>query len=185
MQIAAPNHAIERTSPGKPVATSDVKRWPSPEKMPRDIPRIFELELWSRSGSRAPLCGKTISQQCRDATGLSEEVVLGLSSLGDETDPVNLRRLFEACASQREVFLSFCREEGLTPSTQNQGAACRYLAYVNGQALAWLHFPAADPGPDMARTLLKWASSKNFVLVEPETSTQLLDEASLAQAWRS
>lgn len=152
--------------------------------MPRTYPRVFELELWTRPGLRSPLDGKAVAQDCRDATGLSELVVVGLNLLADETDPINLLKLLDADPSHHAAFHAFCSTEGLAPDVNDQASACRYLGYVNGQPLAWLHFPAGEPGPAMARGALGWALSKDFVLVEPGTSVQLLDEEALSSVWQ-
>lgn len=88
------------------------------------------------------LNGKVVAAECRDATGLGADVVLGLNRVPDATKVKNVRSgLASAAFSEEEDFLSFCGAHGLTAHPGNAESAARFLAFTWRQALAWLHFP--------------------------------------------
>ena len=127
--------------------------------------RVVELELWSKPRiSVFPMDGKLVASACRDGTGLSEQVVLGLSFVPDETDTKNLQlALAEGELAQTE-FEQFCARLGLHADTRDEISAGRFLTYAVGQPLAWLHLPENAEGLSMAASILAWAESKGYIV---------------------
>lgn len=128
--------------------------------------RIVDLELWTRPRSQAvPLEGACVAEACRAGTGLSSEVVLGLSFLPDRTDVENLRHAFSAGETTPEAFMNFCSQHALDEDFNSEPSAAKFLAYLWGQPLAWLHFPANSSGRQMAEAVSLWAEQAGFVVV--------------------
>jgi hypothetical protein len=147
--------------------------------------RIVELELWSRPRtSIAPQDGKAVAEACRNDTGLSQEVVLGLNFVPDKSDVENLQLALAAGEVTLHEFKRYCAKQQLEPAINSTSSAAAFLAYANGQPLAWCHFPAGPEGYPMARLTLQWAGSMNLLLVIAH-GEQSLREAHLAELWHS
>ena len=127
--------------------------------------RIVELELWSKPRiSVFPEDGKSVASACSASTGLSEQFVLGLSLVPDETDTKNLQvSLAEGELTQTE-FEQFCARLGLRADTNDEVSAAQFLAYAVGQPLAWLHLPESAEGLRMATLILAWAEPKGYIV---------------------
>jgi len=120
-----------------------------------------------------PLDGKRVAQDCRSATGLAPEVVLGLNFVPDETDVQNLEFMFSGQELTREEFLEFCASRGLVPDPANLVSAARFVAFACGQPLAWLHFPAEAIGLLMARSVWAWVAGLGYVICTGQGGTPL------------
>lgn len=134
-------------------------------------PPIVELELWSLPRSvQTPFDGKDVADRCRTETGLAATVVLGLNFIPDVLDVQNLRTALKSGEHAIEDFTAFCTERGLDPEPGNERSASEFLAFAEGQAIAWLHLPAEEAGLNMARTLVAWAAHNDMQLRDGEAS---------------
>ncbi len=148
-------------------------------------PHIVELELWSLPrAALTPFDGKEVASRCRTETGLASNVVLGLNFVPDGVDVQNLRTALHDGALRHEEFLAFCAKGGLEPEPENERSAAGFLAYSEGQALAWLHLPAEEAGLNMARTMVAWAASNNMQLREAARNYKPLSEREVYALWR-
>ncbi len=133
------------------------------------LPSVVELELWSSPGTAdLPLDGKAIAERCRSENDLPEHVVLGLSFVPDETDVRNVLSSFEAGESSEESFISFCAAHALPADPKSASSAAMFLAYIEGQPLAWLHLPVGQEGLSMCQRLCAWASRERLVVCLPK-----------------
>lgn len=148
-------------------------------------PLIVELELWSLPRvARTPFDGKDAAERCRSETGLASTVVLGLSFVPDSVDVQNLRNALQQGEVRQEEFRAFCLERGLESEAGNERSAAEFLAYVEGQALAWLHLPAEEGGLSMARTMVAWAASNSMQLRDGASTYEALSEKQVYALWR-
>jgi hypothetical protein len=145
---------------------------------------VVELELWSRPGaSAAPFDGKVVAARCRSATGLSEEIVLGLNFVPDIADVDALRAAVASGELRREDFALFCEERGLDFSLDDAQSAAAFLAYAKGQPLAWLHVPAEPAGLRMASALAGWALRNGMELKDGARTYEPLTESQFGGLW--
>lgn len=141
--------------------------------------QVIELELWTVPGATPlPLDGKCVAARCRADTKLPEHVVLGLDFVPDRTDVHNLRASLGRQEFSMKDFENFCLAHQLASSSTDAMSASRFLAFVRGQPLAWLHVPAGAEGFKIARQLLRWAESEAYVLKEGHFGDVLVDERS-------
>lgn len=130
--------------------------------------RVYELEAWSPPGLQLDLeFGKTVLAPEMWEAGIPDDVFLGLSEIPDAVDCENLRRDIEAEVTSLEHFAEFCTSRGLPNSTQDPLAAARFLEYLHGRALAWVHIPDDDVGKALAAKIDRLLSSKGFRLRDP------------------
>lgn len=127
--------------------------------------RVVEIELWSTPRSTViPVDGKEVAAVCREGAGLPPKIVAGLNFVPDEIDVVNLRHsISEGDVSQSEFEL-FCLSRGLRADSTDNMSAAYFLAFSDGQPLAWLHLPENAEGYQMATAILGWAESNGYVL---------------------
>jgi hypothetical protein len=84
-------------------------------------------------------------------------VVLGLNFVPDPTDVENLLASLSSGEICLEDFVAFCAERSLESNPRNERSAAEFLAFAEGQALAWLRVPAGEAGISIVRTLVGWA----------------------------
>ncbi|WP_133001232.1 hypothetical protein [Luteimonas arsenica] len=127
--------------------------------------RIVDLELWSLPRTAAsPLDGKYVAEECRVASGLPDDIVLGLNYVPSDTYVRNLASAFEDSASLAVQFSSFCQDRGLPTEKECPKSAAHFLAFWEGQPLAWLHFPSAPEGREMAIRVHEWAEKCGYAI---------------------
>jgi hypothetical protein len=147
-------------------------------------PLIVELELCLAPRSiDAPLEGKDVAARCQQETGLSRDVVLGLSFVPEQYDVEELKRAVEATEVRLEDFQAFCKRRGLPSDPQNTRSAAEFLAFAQGQRLAWLHLPAESAGLEMARTLTRWAADNGMQIRDGSSTYELLSDEQVYQRW--
>ena len=148
-------------------------------------PLIIELELWTcpRRAS-APLQGKEIAARCRQETRLPDDAVLGLNFVPSEHDVDELAREQTEGQFKWSEFESFCWTRGLAQELTNADSAAWYLAYMHGQAIAWLHMPAEPRGLSMAMTLLHWARENGMQLRDGSNTFEPLSEQQVHSLWQ-
>lgn len=147
--------------------------------------RIVELELCSKPRvPRELLDGHEVAERCRADTGLSHEVVLGLSLVPEELDVQNLQASLGSGEQALDEFNSFCAQRGLQPDLTSELSAAEFLAYVEGQALAWLHLPEEDEGLNMARALVAWAADNGMDIHDGASTYERLSEDQIYALWK-
>jgi hypothetical protein len=148
--------------------------------------RIVELELCSKPRDpRTPFDGKEIAINCRSDTGLSDQIVLGLSLVADVIDVQNLKSAFACGELSEEEFTFYSNARGLKSDKENQHSACQYLAFAEGQSLAWLHIPAEQTGLGIAKKLVLWAAQNGMEIRKGSSPFQLLSEEEIYEQWQS
>lgn len=141
------------------------------------------MELRSKPLSPAGVLeGKAVAERCRLSTGLSEDIVLGLSFVPDHTDVENLDLGLQSGEFSLSEFTGFCRLHELKPLPSDDLSAARFLAHVWGQPLAWLHLPDDGAGYAMAVKIFRWAESSGFLVTIGQGSSPI-SESSLAAFW--
>lgn len=145
--------------------------------------RIVELELWSSPRrSTAPKDGKAVAKACCAGTLAPQDVVLGLNFVPGEIDVELLARSFETRESSLLEFEQFCRNEGLPSEAANPQSAAHFLAFCEGQPLAWLHLPEASTSRDMALRIHRWAVGNGYVVRKGQGEPEL-SEAEILALW--
>jgi hypothetical protein len=146
--------------------------------------RIVDLELWSYPRlTTAPHDGKAIAEACRVATSMPHEVVLGLNFVPSEVDISLLATKLAAGETSEPEFEQFCRSQGLPSDVGNQKSAAHFVAFLEGQPLAWLHFPEGSNGKDMALLVHRWAVRVGHVIRAGQGEGQL-SEAEVLALWK-
>lgn len=147
-------------------------------------PRIVELELWTLPRStKTPLDGKAAAVVCQRETGLPSTTVLGLNFIPAASDLQDLREALTRRELQEDEFLSFCDARGLEASLDCGRSAAEFLAFAQGQAIAWLHLPEDDSGLAMARTLVAWASKNGMQIRDGASTYAPLTESQVYALW--
>jgi len=148
------------------------------------LPLVVELELWSLPRSaRTPFDGKTVAERCRLETGMSPRVVLGLNFVPGAEDVQSLDGALATGEFRQEDFMAFCTERGLEPDPRHEQSAAEFLAFTQGQALAWVHLPAEEAGLTMARTLIAWAHQNEMQLRDGASTYEPLSEDQVYAYW--
>jgi hypothetical protein len=152
----------------------------------RAYPLIVELELWLPPQSEGALLeGKEVAARCRQDAGLPSVVVLGLNFVPDEQDVEQLKRALDTEEVKPEEFQSFCEGRGLRSTPEDIRTAAEFLVFLQGQSLAWLHFPAEPSGLVMAKTLTRWAHENNMQVRDGASTYELLSEEQIYGLWQS
>ena len=129
--------------------------------------RIIDLELWSKPLTTiAPYDGKAVADRCRLDTEQPREVVLGLNFVPGPTDVENVRLILQNGESTKPEFEHFCQAHGLPPELNNELSSARFLIYLWGQPLAWLHLPEEAEGRKAVLAVYRWAESRGFVITK-------------------
>ncbi len=145
--------------------------------------RVVDLKLWSQPRQfKRPRDGKTVAHECRTATGLSDDVVLGLNFIPDAIDIQNLDAELSAGEVNMNEFRQFCLQEHLSPDPQDKASAACFRAFRFGQPLAWLHFPAGPEGLPMAKQVLAWAQRGGYAITRGQSETSLA-EGEIVSLW--
>jgi len=137
---------------------------------------IWELEVWSPPGHLLnPEFGKLVLAPEMWREGISRDVFLGLSAIPDPVDCENLKSDIESGVVTMQAFSTFCFEQGLVDSTDNQLSASRFLEYSYGRPLAWVHIPDAAAALDLASAINVLLAKRGLFLLEPFTHAVVFD----------
>jgi hypothetical protein len=107
--------------------------------------QIFELEIWTRPGDKISLnFNREIQNELDDLVG--KDIVFGQDFLPDETDIRNLKKnLLNSCLTKEE-FREFCLGNGYEANVINPNSAARFLEYMYGVSICWVHLPYSNEG---------------------------------------
>ncbi|WP_328190281.1 hypothetical protein [Marinobacter sp. OP 3.4] len=130
--------------------------------------RVIELELWSTPGRCLdPELGKDLDAEAVREADLPRDVVLGLSFIPDQAHVEFLRvALAEREIAERD-FRVFCDFRGLDPDPGLPFSAARFLEFMYGRPLAWVHLPESEEGAVYFMRLNRWARARDLCLQEP------------------
>jgi hypothetical protein len=130
---------------------------------------VRELEVWSPPGQLLPSeFAKQVLQLEVWNAGVPRDVFLGISEMPDQIDSRNLRSAIDRGEVDESEFKEFCKLNGLAVGVDSIESASKYLEYLHGRCLAWVHLPE---GPDQARLLMKikdLMSQRGYRIVDPE-----------------
>jgi hypothetical protein len=139
------------------------------------LKRVWELEAWSPPGLQLdPEFGKTVLAPEMWKAGIPSDVFLGLSEIPSPVDCENLERDIETGVTSVEYFDRFCASLALPSSMRDPVAAARFLEYLHGRVLAWVHIPDDDAAMPLAGKIDGLLSSKGFRLRNSRTRTPAL-----------
>ena len=134
---------------------------------------VRELEAWSVPGQLLhPEYSKCVLQQELWDAGIPRDVFLGLSAIPDATDCENLKLSIRAGELAEDLFIEFCVAHHLPASLQSQESSAKYLEYMRGRCLAWIHLPEAANG-SLLLTIVKMLRERGHVVIDPETMAQI------------
>lgn len=135
--------------------------------------RVRELEVWSVPGQQLdPEYSKNILQQELWELGIPKDVFLGVSAIPDATDCENLRVSIQAGEVTEDLFKEFCATHNLPASLLSEPSAAKFLEYVRGRCLAWIHLPV-DAELSLLPAIVKMVKDRGHIVVDPETMKQI------------
>ncbi|WP_265705498.1 hypothetical protein [Verminephrobacter aporrectodeae] len=128
---------------------------------------VRELEAWSKPGHLLhPAYGKVL-QQAMWKKGIPEDVFLGLSAIPEETHCESLKLAIQSGELTEDSFKEFCLSHGLPDSMQSKESAAKFLEYLEGRALAWIHLPI-DAEPTLLPMIVKIISELGHIVIDPD-----------------
>jgi hypothetical protein len=138
------------------------------------IERIHEFEVWSTSGKQLPVdYGKFLRDELL-ANGtftifaIPDNVFFGLSNIPDKIDVQNLEMDFKEGVLTLEGFNEFCCRYGYEQNPKSELSANKYLEYVNGCPIAWVHIPENNVDKILP-LIIKLMKEKGHIIIEPKT----------------
>ena len=134
---------------------------------------IRELEAWSIPGQLLHAdYSKNILQQELWKGGVPKDVFLGISAIPDATDCENLKSAMQAGEITEDSFNEFCLAHSFPASTQSAESSAKYLEYVRGRCLAWIHLPD-DADTTLLLTIVTMLGERGHLVIDPESMTTL------------
>lgn len=130
---------------------------------------IRELEAWSVPGKLLDTeYAKNVLQVELWKEGIPNDVFLGLSEIPDATDCERLRLYIQDGELTEDEFKVFCATNDLPLSQQSAESAAKFLEYMRGRCLAWIHLPD-DAEPSLLPAIVKLLGERGHIVVDPET----------------
>lgn len=134
---------------------------------------IRELEAWSVPGKLLhPEYSKDDLQQELWKEGIPEDVFLGISAIPDPTDCKNLELAIQSGELTEESFKEFCSAHTLPNSLQSEESSARFLEYMRGRCLAWIHLPD-DAESTLLPMIIKMLAERGHIVIDPESMTAI------------
>jgi len=133
--------------------------------------RIHEFEAWSTPGKLLPVdYGKDLAREYKsngtlDKLGIPDDVFLGLSNIPDEVDVRILKIRIEKEQIAVEEFITFCHEHGFEPDIESEISVCKYIEYLDGCPVAWIHIPEGSE-EELLPQITKLLSEKGLIVKE-------------------
>jgi hypothetical protein len=97
----------------------------------------------------------------------SKDVFLGLSAIPDSTDCENLYSTIESGELTRDSFGRFCSAHDLPDNLQSEESSARFLEYMRGRCLAWIHMPE-DAESILLPLIAKELAKRGQFVIDPE-----------------
>ncbi len=140
----------------------------------RPMTLILELELWSTPGKQLDAeLGNDLAVEIPRAAGLPQGIILGLSFVPCDADVENLNIALNEGELLEDDFMSFCRFAKLPPRRRVAVSAARFLEFVYGRPLNWVHLPVSDAGKSYFARISSWAQENGYYL-QPELASYCL-----------
>jgi len=133
------------------------------------VRNIRELEIWSQPGQLLPpeFAKETLQIEAWNA-GVPRDVFLGISEIPDPIDSENLKRAISQGKISESDFIGFCKKGGFTASADSNESAAKYLEYLNGRCLAWLHLPEDQSQNFLLAKIEALTAQWGYRIVDPE-----------------
>lgn len=129
---------------------------------------VRELEVWSPPGKLLPPeFAKEVLQLAVWGAGVPRDVFLGISEIPDPIDSMNLRKAINQGEIDESQFKTFCGLNGLPIDVDNNESASKYLEYLNGRCLAWLHIPDGQDRIQLLTKIEELMSQRGYRIVDP------------------
>ncbi|WP_265257062.1 hypothetical protein [Verminephrobacter aporrectodeae] len=134
---------------------------------------VRELEAWSKPGHLLdPEYGKDILQQKLWEKGVPKDVFLGLSEIPSIVDCENLELAIQSGRLTEDSFKKFCLSHELPDSLHSKESAAKFLEYMRGRPLAWIHLPI-DAEPTLLPMIVKIISELGHIVIDPDNMTPI------------
>lgn len=128
--------------------------------------RVTEYEVWSKPGGALPADFGQAIQGDVWACGIPRDVFLGVSNIPDASDVSRLDQLLRRSPAEASRFLAFCATNALDSARGSAHSAARYMAFVEGCCVAWVHIPRG-PGADELMRKIETAIDRFDLIVRP------------------
>lgn len=129
--------------------------------------RVYELEAWSVPGKLLPSeYGKDILQNEIWQLGIPKTVFLGMSEIPDPVDCENLKLDIDSGETSYELFREFCSEHALSDDLNSEESAAKFLEYMKGRCLAWIHLPE-DEASTLLPIIVKILADRGHIVIDP------------------
>ena len=136
--------------------------------------RVRELEAWSVPGKLLPLdYGKTVLQPELWNEGVPRDVFLGTSNIPDPAHCEDLRLSIQSGELTESEFKEFCQAQGLPMSSLSEESACRFLEYIRGTCLAWIHLPD-HANEALLAEIVEALRVRGHIVIDPENMVQVI-----------
>lgn len=130
---------------------------------------VRELEAWSMPGKLLDVdYSKDVLQPDLWKQGIPEDVFLGISAIPDATDCENLRLSIQSGELTENEFKDFCLKNNLPINLQSTESAAKFLEYMQGRCLAWIHLPVEDAS-SLLVAIVKMLKNWGHIVVDPTT----------------
>jgi hypothetical protein len=100
---------------------------------------------------------------------IPDDVFIGLSNIPDEVDVHNLKMDIEEGVLTMEGFIIFCHEYGFEPNIESIFSANKYLEYIYGSPIAWVHIPDGSE-MRMLPLIIKIMNERGHIVIETGTN---------------
>jgi hypothetical protein len=137
-------------------------------------PYVREFEAWSTPGQLLdPDFGKVVLQHELWNEGIPRTVFIGTSNIPDPIDCKNLRLSIQSGELSESNFKEFCAAHGLPVDLNSEESACKFLEYIHGKCIAWIHLPD-DADETLLPTIVKLLKDRGHVVVDPHDMTPIV-----------
>ncbi|WP_265284926.1 hypothetical protein [Verminephrobacter aporrectodeae] len=100
------------------------------------------------------------------------DVFIGLSEIPSETHCEILNLNIQSGRLTEDSFKEFCLIHGLPDNLQSKESAAKFLEYMRGRPLAWIHLPI-DAEPTLLPLIVKIISELGHIVIDPDNMTPI------------
>ena len=128
---------------------------------------IREFEVWSIPGQLLHVeYSKNTLQLELWNEGIPRDAFLGISAIPDTTDCRNLELAIEAGETTEDSFRKFCSANNLIPNLQSEESSAKFLEYLRGRCLAWIHLHEGDSV--LLARIQKMLTDRGHLIIHPD-----------------
>lgn len=136
--------------------------------------RVHELEAWSRPGQLLYTdYGKTVLQPKLWKKGIPKNVFIGTTNIPDPAHCRDLKVSIRSGELKGEDFELFCVTNGFAVSIESEESACKFLEYVRGTCLAWIHLPENDE-VNLLPKIKRLLKVHGHIVVDPDNGNEMV-----------